>query len=393
MSEPALDVVFVVLDKHITVDNSPVLQTQVGGQILAVHALGLRPALVCTVEDARRFREVIGDRFAASGITVCTIDHRGLAANLAGVVAVLRRLRSRVRAAYARSIWGALAIRIASFDRMQYVYDVRGALAEETISKGSADWKARVFSFLERVSVRRARHVSAVSTGLAAQVAARYAVTNVAVLPSCVDVEPLRVDAESRARIRAVLGFPPDAIVLVYSGGLNYYQQVPEMLALWHSVLDDPRLHYLLLTNETPHVGERGFDIARFDSRLVHRTVPHAQVHELLANSDIGFLMRAQEPLNAVASPVKAAEYLMAGLAVAISPGIGDASSLIESADAGAIIPSQREEATAALRALVRKVDMDRDRIRQRSRQAALSRYAWTAYGPVFSRFYGSAAK
>jgi glycosyltransferase involved in cell wall biosynthesis len=271
---------------------------------------------------------------------------------------------------------------------LPYVYDVRGALVDETVSKGSAWWKARIYGRLEKSAVRAAAHVSAVSEGLAAGVSERYGVPRVSAIRSCVPARPLEVDEDSRARMRESLGFPRDAIVLVYSGGLNYYQQVPEMLDLWHSVADDRRLHYLLLTNETPHVRERPFDVSRFGGRILHRSVPQAEVHGLLSNADVGFLLRAAKSLNAVASPVKAGEYLMAGLAVAISPNVGDASSLVQARDVGAIIPADPADAAAALRELIARLATERDAMRRRARDAALSHYAWTAYEPVFTRFY-----
>jgi len=390
MTRRVVDVLFVILDVRITLDNAPVLQTQVGNQILALKRLGLRPGLLCTVEDPDRFRKVIGQSLDDARVPVWTVVHHGLAANLIGIARALRAAcaEADVRNAYARTIWAALVVRVAAPGALPYVYDVRGALSEETVDQGSAAWKAHVYTYLERKAVQRARHVSTVSTGLAAEVRRRYGAAGVGVIPSCVDIRPLPDDTLATARRAA--GFPEDALVLAYSGGLNYYQPVPEMLALWELMLDDPRVFFLLLTNKTPHILERPFDLTRFGDRLVHRSVPQSQVHEMLMLADVGFLLRKHMPLNAVASPVKAAEYLMAGLALAISPGIGDASARVEAEDLGVLIPAGEPSAGAEpLRRLLRAVTTDRSGYRRRAREAAVSYYDWSAYAPVFQRLYG----
>src|SRR5437899_4668038 len=391
--KPPLDVIFVILDVKITVDNAAVLQTQVGDQILALRRLGLRPGLACTVEDAERFARVLGDRLTEAGVPVWTVRHRGLWANLIALLRVVYAIyrRSNARKAYARSIWSALAIRLAApGGKLPYVYDVRGALGDETVTKGSPVWKAWVFTRLERAAVRGARHVSTVSARLAAHLRFRYGVDDVVVIPSCVNADLMVTDDHARDTSRAALGFPPDAIVFAYSGGLNYYQQVPEMLALWRCLLADPRVHFMLLTNDTPHVHERAFDLKAFGRRLVHRSVPHSEVHGLLLGADVGFLLREQLPLNAVASPVKAAEYLMAGLALVVSPQIGDLSSLVERQEIGVLVPAGDPlRGSELVNTLLARLDHDRIGFRRRARETAMLYYDWKAYAPIFQRFYG----
>jgi glycosyltransferase involved in cell wall biosynthesis len=66
--------------------------------------------------------------------------------------------------------------------------------------------------------------------------------------------------------------------------------------------------------------------------------VPHHEVPRYLAAGDIGLLLREPSLVNAVASPVKFAEYLAAGLPVVLTEGIGDYSDLAMRNNLGVVL-------------------------------------------------------
>ncbi|HEV8442341.1 MAG TPA: glycosyltransferase, partial [Steroidobacteraceae bacterium] len=363
----------------------------VGGQLVALAGLGHAVGLLAVSRDLERFDRAIGVRLRAAGVRVWLVPAGGFAGELLRIAKQLRRLAAggAVHCAYVRGIWGALAIALSG-RRVPYVYDVRGSLKDEMVASGTARYKRWLYLALERWSIRRARSVSAVSRPLAAMVSHEYGRSAVSVVPCCVDVEVTAASAAAVADRRAELGYQ-DECVLVYSGGLSHYQQVPAMLAIWRALRDDPNVRFLLLTNEDPHKAPQQVgDLADFGSRLRHLSLPHTEVALTLAAADIGFMLRDARELNRVASPVKFPEYLGAGLAVVGSPHTGDASDYIAEFDVGALAdPGNLDQAVAAVRVLIARWRTDRNGFRQRGPALVAQRYDWRAYRDTFRAHYG----
>lgn len=390
-----IDVLAVLLDVGLTLENSAVFQSQVADQFIALAGMGYAVGIIAIVDDGQRFDEVIGDRLRAAGVEIFPVADRGFLRSIVDMARALRTLRRDhgVRCAYVRGLWGPLVIALANpFSRLPYVYDVRGALADESRAVGAVRMKQRVYAGLEAWGIRRATRVSAVTRGLAAVVEEAHRVGAIEVVPCCVDIASASVDPADARRRRAELGYSDDDVVAVYAGGLSHYQQVPTMLALWRRLLDEPRLKFLLLTNDDPHslpavVG----DLGDFGDRLRHFSLSRREVPATLAAADIGFMLRDSRELNRVASPVKFPEYLAAGLGIVASPGTGDASGLIESGDLGVLVDTQQiDDGVAAVRRLIATVAAQRLQVRERAGAAANRYYAWTSYRDVFARLYGA---
>ena len=389
-----IDVLFVILDVEFMLENAPVLQTQVGEQMLALVRQNIRCGLLTTYRDRERFERVIGQGLRAAGIAITLIEHRGRLSNLLRLAAQLRKMKTgpRVRRAYARGIWGPLVLLLSGrLSVIPYVYDVRGALADETLARRSAKWKAKFFARIEDWCIRRAYRVSAVSTPLANIVARRTGRSDIVVIPSCVRLSDASTTLHDGERVRAELGFPPTAIVFVYSGGLDYYQQVPAMLELWQFLLSESDVRFLLLINDAPR-NETAGALARlgaFGDRMVRRSVKREQVAAHLAAADVGFMLRERRLLNRSASPVKFAEYLAAGLGIVASPETGDVSDLVTEHDLGALVdPRNLASGSTQVRQWLAAHRSSLPDVRSRARQLASSRYDWDAYAPVFAEFY-----
>lgn len=118
-----------------------------------------------------------------------------------------------------------------------------------------------------------------------------------------------------------------EKIRIVFSGGTGKWQSLHLMdtylLPLFHKL---PTLELLMLCKSLP----ADFELKKqFPSRVMQRWVSEREVASLLAESDYGWLVREDTVTNQVASPVKFAEYLAAGLRVIISPRLGDFSAFV----------------------------------------------------------------
>lgn len=392
IKKDGVDVLYLIIDVKLTLENSPVFQTQVGGQILALRDAGFRVSLICTSGDRVGFDAAVGNRLRDAGVRVSLVRHGSLAGNLLRIASALRRERQStpIGRVYLRGIWGYLALCLAfPWRRPEHVYDVRGALLDESSVAGTPGWRVRLYTALEQRAIATARGVACVSRLLADQLQHRFGRRGIEVIPSCVHVGEQAVDDAMRAESRRVYGFKPDDIVLVYCGGLNRYQKVSEMLAIWSRLTGESGVRFLLITSDQPHDGD-ATDATAFGDRLLQLRLPHAEVRRALAAADIGFMLRDNRPLNQVASPVKFAEYLAAGLGVVASLGVGDISGLIEREGIGVLVdPSDSSSSASAVRELVARVRQERDRVRRAAVHLARANYDWAAYRQAFQRLYG----
>lgn len=78
----------------------------------------------------------------------------------------------------------------------------------------------------------------------------------------------------------------------------------------------------------------------------------HEEVHEHLLAADFGLMIRQPSATNMVASPIKFAEYLAAGVGVIASRGIGDLDGTLSRSRVGQLV-DRPEEAAMAARQLV----------------------------------------
>jgi glycosyltransferase involved in cell wall biosynthesis len=392
-----IDALFVILD-GVVIEENAVLQSQVGEQMLGLERAGIRTGLITTKRDAKRFDEVLGERLRAVGTTVVLLPHRGRSRNIVAMARAVRSLTSRVnvRAAYARGIWGPLVVRLAHpVSKLRYVYDIRGALADETLLAGTGMTraKARVFGAMEKWCVRNAWRVTTVSRPFADELQRGYQRDDAVVIPSCVNI--LDVAAMDRAILatRAELGFSATDLVLVYSGGTARHQAIPQTLELWQRIADVPNVLFLMLTKSVPASASVSDDpLSEFPTlrpKIVLRSVPRDAVPRYLVACDAAFILRERRLMNRVASPVKFAEYLAAGLAVVASPEIGDMSSLISEERLGVQVSADdMDAAETAVRTFLAGLPRDREAIRVRARSLAAARYSWSAYASVHRTLY-----
>jgi hypothetical protein len=73
------------------------------------------------------------------------------------------------------------------------------------------------------------------------------------------------------------------------------------------------------------------------DARLL--AAPHARVVEHLCAADVGLLLRERHAMNEVAAPGKFAEYVLSGLPLVITEGIGDFSAQMRGSELACVLP------------------------------------------------------
>lgn len=382
----AVDVAYLLLDASLTLENSPVFQSQILDWIEIQSRHGLRVGIVAPISDRGQFDRLIRPRLQAAGVAVETFTPAGIWGSVWRASRALRRLekRRRVRSIYVRSVWGPAAYRLAHpIGGPRLVFDFRGDVVAEARFAGRSGLRLRALALFTSWAIRQADVCAAVSSHAARILAATYGRSPVTIIPSCVEAVRWDAGAGARSDVRLELGIAPDELLLVYAGGLNRYQMVPEMLRLWARLeANDRSLSFLLLASEQPtHGTPAGAQGGVGPARLTMKSVRRDEVARYLGAADIGFLLRQKHPLNRVASPVKFGEYMAAGLAVIASPGLGDVEAWVRGERVGELAdPDDPAAAEAASLALIRRVRGDRDGFRSRARALAVQKLDWEAY-------------
>lgn len=117
------------------------------------------------------------------------------------------------------------------------------------------------------------------------------------------------------------------SLKIVFAGGNGPWQNLTEMSDLLLPLFEsNPDVELILMVKNLP----ANFELKhKFPNRVKHMWVDEYAVSDILSSCDYGWLMRNKSITNKVASPVKFAEYLAAGLKVIISDSLGDFSGFV----------------------------------------------------------------
>ncbi len=125
-------------------------------------------------------------------------------------------------------------------------------------------------------------------------------------------------------------------IRVVYSGGTGPWQSFGKVVRLLDDLmLQQGNVEVLFLTKLNKEIESLQ---EKHPNRCIQKWVNHDEVYNELSSCDYGILLREDKVTNKVASPVKFAEYLNAGLSVLISSNIGDFSQFVLANNCGIIV-------------------------------------------------------
>ena len=395
--EKHLDILAVIFDIGITMDNSAVFQSQVMDQLIALSNMGYRVGLLCNYEKKDLFEKKIAERLRAEDIQIVSYEDVGFFKNLINMIIALNKIsmKYKVSNAYTRGIWGSLIILASKLkNNIPYVYDLRGDLIDEAKAQNTNIIKIFFYRCLEKIALKYAFHVTSVTKMLIEIVKNRTRLQfEYSVIPSCIECSESIISPERRDKLRSNLGIKKDEIVFVYSGGLSFYQKVPEMLDLWHQVHQErDDVKFLLLTNSDPHtLPDEVIGIEAFGSSIKCLSLTRKDALDTLSLADIGFILRDDRDLNRAASPVKFAEYIDSGLAIICSPFIGDLSNHVRQNDLGVIVdPLNLDKDFNHIIDFIDLVKNNRERYQKCAKALVSEKYSWRSYNKSYISIYGN---
>jgi glycosyltransferase involved in cell wall biosynthesis len=296
---------------------------------------------------------------------------------------------------HARSTLPAVVARTLTLmvPRSRLLFDCRGLVGEEYVDFGHwarGSLNHRLMSGAESMLFKSAQAVVVLTASLKRWLRTQGKVpaeTPIEVVPCCVDVDRFAPDEAARSAARRQLD-AGDRFVLVYVGNLSSWYCEEEMARLFSAVRRRrPALFAIFSHGNTDRMraalaAER---ISPDDVRIAR--LPPAAVPGMLAGADAAISFARPSFSKIASSPVKIAEYLAAGLPVAMNRGVGDCDELIDTCPAVIDVGDLNERSLET--AAARMVELPRERSGPIAVETAASRFSVRAVGvPLYADLY-----
>lgn len=233
-----------------------------------------------------------------------------------------------------RSTLPALAVLLALRDmQCPMVFDADGLPLDERVDfagQSSSSLVHRLLRDVEAQAVLRADVVLTRSTKaveiLHARAGAGSALDKFKVVSNGRDAERFKpADAAQIEQTRGELGLTADAPLLVYAGSLGPQYCMDEMLQLFAIIRERrPDAHWLILTGSPEAVQPAIGKYSQLQGSVTTLTAPPQTVPQYLACADLGLALRQPSFSMQAVAPIKLGEYLLCGLSVIATAGIGD---------------------------------------------------------------------
>lgn len=231
----------------------------------------------------------------------------------------------------------ATSLALDVYKNSQVVYDGRGAVVVEQneyeVFNGSGIEKD--LWAIEQKSVLQSHFRIAVTKKLVEYWHQEFGYTSQNHLIIPCTVSEAQPEAKVPDFIYSFLQENKEKTIFTFAGGNGKWQGIDLIIDfLKDQFVKDSNSVALLLCPENRELND--FQ-QKFPNRVLRTTVLPEQVHPTISLCEYGLLLRHNSVTNKVASPVKVAEYLRAGLKVIISPEIGDYSELVAQLNCGFI--------------------------------------------------------
>lgn len=199
----------------------------------------------------------------------------------------------------------------------RFFYWMQGIAPEESRMAGKSGFYFRVWSFLEKKTVKKALRIFTVSREMINHLEKKYRVD----LSGKASVFPCYNTTLHKKSFFSENKYEKN--VFVYAGGLTPWQCFDEIIDVYKSVEDrHPDVSLLLLARDR----ERAEEIAK-EKGVKNYLIDYVSESELdarLAVAKFGFIIRRDDPVNNVATPTKISSYLSNGIIPIFTSAIRD---------------------------------------------------------------------
>jgi glycosyltransferase involved in cell wall biosynthesis len=241
--------------------------------------------------------------------------------------------RSTMPAMMVNRLWGWLRKQSVSV-----IFDADGLPLEERVNYAGLDPLGRQYRLLKKEEEKILRKADKVLTRSQksidihlATIGERYQ-SKFFTVSNGRDADFFRPDPESRWRIREAFGLADKDKLWVYTGTIGPQYMVEEMLGLFGRFhLSNPGSKFLILTRNTDFLEGKVPEALR--ESVIVQSGSYTEIPLYLSAADLGLSLRKAASSLAGIAPIKLGEYLLCGLPVIASPGVGDTEELLKDQD------------------------------------------------------------
>lgn len=242
-----------------------------------------------------------------------------------------------------RSYMPALMLRLAGLKNCTLVYDMDGLSLDERLD--FAGWspislKYKFFRAIEKWIFKRSKAIMVRTNESRRIICERHPHLNEGQIFRVVNGKDISVfnaiPDEKRQEMRTSLGVLKEEVLVVYCGTIAPQYCLDEMFHWFNKLLaQGVKARFMLLTGQVDIVKAHD-QYQVFEDQIILKTVQAKEVPRYLGASDVALgFRRAKFSMKGVA-PIKIGEYLLCGLPVICSKGIGDTEKDLQ--DLGSVI-------------------------------------------------------
>ena len=268
--------------------------------------------------------------------------------------------------------------------KVPMIFDADGLPLDERVDFGNMSPVSKVYRFLRDVEAQGVRRASLVLTRtdkaaeiLLARAGAGFSGSRFHRVENGRDANHFTLrEAKERCVIRSGLDVDQNAPLLVYVGSLGEQYCLPEMLTLFLMILQRrPESRFLILTGSPDLARSMILEHVNLLDKVIIRSVSPVEVPSYLVCADLGMgLRRFTFSMQGVA-PIKLGEYLLCGVPVLATDGVGDTSKI--SSDIGRLVKEMDSKSLKDIADwFVNDVLSDREQFRVRCRRIGVEFYS-----------------
>ena len=246
--------------------------------------------------------------------------------------------KNQIKILHARSLFPAILsclLKIFNYKTLMVIYDNRGVYIDEMIEVDR--WKKygleeKFLRQIENLLERYCDRIVVVSNHFKTHLLSKHTKN----ISSKISVISNRTLIDMNINLTQK---DNNKIILVYSGSDAIWQNSSELKKLFIQALNIfDEVIFKIISYEQDKFQSLFSDESELLQRIDIVSVEPIKVKEELSKCNCGILLRENNLINNVSSPLKFAEYLAAGLPVLLSEGVGDTESIIKKYAVGIII-------------------------------------------------------
>lgn len=232
-----------------------------------------------------------------------------------------------------RSTFPAMMVNSIKNKTFKILFDADGLPIEERVDFAGLQRNSYLYRFLKFAETKMLQRADAVITRSQKAIDIHVATigdghsNKFSVVYNGRDPNTFKIDVAARSEARKSLGIESE-FLFVYAGSLGPQYCFPEMLRIFSAYVERHSAHLLILTGNLDFA--KSHIPSALQSKITLKKVDSAEVPLYLNAADLAFALRQPSFSMQGVAPIKLGEYLLCGLPVIASKGIGDTEKILE---------------------------------------------------------------